>query len=53
MSGQHHSPTDIFPAEIFRDSHLIEDCVNSKAGLGGLEKRKINPLPGIEPEFFG
>jgi hypothetical protein len=35
--------------EIGPDTHWIEGWVGPRAGLDAMEKRKILPLPGIEP----
>jgi len=32
---------------------LVECCVNSKGGIGVLEKGKIDRLPELNPDFFG
>jgi hypothetical protein len=39
----------LYPREIARGTHWIGGWVDPRAGLDAMEKRKILPLPGIEP----
>jgi hypothetical protein len=45
MSGQLH----VLPA-LPPSTHWIEDLVGPRAGLEAVEKRKILPLQGLEPQ---
>jgi hypothetical protein len=49
MSGQLHAPPDLPPGKEPPGARRI-GWVGPRAGTDAVEKRKILPLPGIEPQ---
>jgi hypothetical protein len=53
VSGQLYAPADLTPIERFPSSFWIGGCVESRAGMGFMEKRTFLNLPGLELRFLG
>jgi hypothetical protein len=53
VSGQLHSPAALPPGEKAPGTHWIGGCVNPRAGLDDVGKRKFLTLPGLELRPFG
>jgi hypothetical protein len=43
-------PGRVTAGETAHCTHCMGGCVDHRAGLNAMEKRKILPLPGIEPQ---
>jgi hypothetical protein len=50
VSGQFHAAADLF-LEIVGGSRLVGGWLDLRVGLDILTKRKIRPVPGIEPRL--